>query len=228
MSGNPEVLSDLPAGWREVLGEELSQPYFRDLAAFVGAERQKHAVFPAEEDVYNALRYTPFNNVNVLLLGQDPYHDIGQAHGLCFSVRAGCKPPPSLANIFKELQSDLGIAVPKEGCLTRWAEQGVLMLNSVLTVRAHEPNSHRGRGWERFTDTIISKVSGGRENVVFVLWGGWAQKKIPLIDAKRHTIIKSAHPSPLSARNGFFASRPFSRINAALIASGKREIDWRL
>jgi uracil-DNA glycosylase len=228
MSGNPEAIYDLPAGWREVLAEELAQPYFRDLAAFVAGERKAHVVFPAEEDVYNALKYTPFNQVKVLLLGQDPYHDIGQAHGLCFSVRPGCKPPPSLVNVFRELENDVGIAIPKAGCLTKWAEQGVLMLNSVLTVRAHEPNSHRGRGWERFTDSIITRLSAQREKVVFVLWGGWAQKKLPLIDTKRHTILKSAHPSPLSARNGFFGSRPFSQINAALSGSGQPEIDWRL
>jgi len=220
--------SKLPDGWREILWAEVGQPYFRELQAFVAKERQSHQVFPAEEDVYNALRYTPFENVKVLLLGQDPYHDIGQAHGMCFSVRPGCRPPPSLVNIFQELQSDLGIAIPREGCLTRWAEQGVLLLNAVLTVRAHEPASHKGRGWERFTDAIIRKVSDKPEPVVFVLWGGWAAKKEPLIDASRHTIIKSAHPSPLSARSGFFGSKPFSRINAALNRSGKTEIDWRL
>jgi uracil-DNA glycosylase len=218
----------LPADWQEILSAEVAQPYFRELQAFVAQERQSHQVFPAEEDVFNALRYAPYTNVNVLLLGQDPYHDIGQAHGLCFSTRPGCKPPPSLVNIFKELKSDLEIPIPEEGCLTKWAAQGVLLLNAVLTVRAHEPGSHRGRGWERFTDAIIAKVNEKPEPVVFVLWGGWAAQKEPLIDASRHTIIKSAHPSPLSARNGFLGSKPFSKINGALKRAGKHEIDWRI
>lgn len=221
-------LFDLPPAWRAAIGDELTKPYFRDLAEFVEAERRQHEVFPKPEDVYNALQFTAPDAVKVLLLGQDPYHDIGQAHGLCFSVQEGCKPPPSLVNIFKELKSDLDISVPKSGCLTSWAKQGVLLLNSVLTVRAHEPNSHRGRGWERFTDAIIQYVSARPERVVFVLWGGFAQKKEPLIDASQHLIIKSAHPSPLSARNGFFGSRPFSRINVALREAGRGEIDWRL
>jgi uracil-DNA glycosylase len=204
------------------------QPYFRQLALFVAQERARHEVFPPPQDVYNALRQVPHENVNVLILGQDPYHGIGQAHGLCFSVREGQRPPPSLANIFKELKSDMGTEIPASGCLTRWAEQGVLLLNAVLTVRAHEPNSHKGRGWERFTDAIIRKVSEKSDPTVFVLWGGYARKKEPLIDAARHAILKSAHPSPLSARNGFFGSRPFSRINAALAAAGKPAIEWGL
>jgi uracil-DNA glycosylase len=228
MEDGASGLFDLPAGWRDVLGPELTQPYFHDLAAFVSNERRTHKVFPPDEDVYNALRHTPYDRVRVLLLGQDPYHDIGQAHGLCFSVRPGCKPPPSLVNIFKELKSDTGIQTPASGCLTRWAEQGVLMLNAVLTVRAHEPGSHAGRGWERFTDAVIRRLNQREDSVVFVLWGGYARKKRPLIDGSRHTIVESAHPSPLSARNGFFGSRPFSKINAALRAAGKPEIDWRL
>ena len=221
-------LFDLPPAWQPAIGGELAKPYFEELAEFIESERRQHDVFPKPEDVYNALRFTAPEAVKVLLLGQDPYHDIGQAHGLCFSVQEGCKPPPSLVNIFKELKSDLDISVPKSGCLTSWAKQGVLLLNSVLTVHAHEPNSHRGRGWERFTDAIIQHVSALPERVVFVLWGGFAQKKEPLIDTTRHTIIKSAHPSPLSARNGFFGSRPFSRINAALREAGRGEIDWKL
>jgi len=228
MSETLSSLFDLPPAWREPLAGEVTNPYFRELAEFVEMERKQHDVFPKPEDVYNAMQYTAPETVKVLLLGQDPYHDIGQAHGLCFSVQQGCKPPPSLVNIFKELKSDLDISVPKSGCLTAWAKQGVVLLNSVLTVRAHEPNSHRGRGWERFTDAIIQHVSALPERVVFVLWGGFAQKKEPLIDVTRHVIIKSAHPSPLSARNGFFGSRPFSRINAALREAGRGEIDWRI
>jgi uracil-DNA glycosylase len=227
MNSMPDVIN-IPESWREVLQDELRQPYFSALAQFVAEERQNRDVFPSAADLYSALRHTPYENVTVLLLGQDPYHDIGQAHGMCFSVRAGTPPPPSLVNIFKELKSDLGIEAPSSGCLTKWADQGVLLLNTVLTVRAHEPQSHKGRGWEQFTDAIIRKVAQKREPVIFVLWGASARKKEPLIDSSRHTILKSAHPSPLSARNGFFGSRPFSRINAALREAGKREIDWRL
>jgi uracil-DNA glycosylase len=164
----------------------------------------------------------------VLILGQDPYHDIGQAHGLSFSVRPGVRPPPSLANIFKELKSDLGLDVPKSGYLMPWAEQGVLLLNAVLTVRAHEANSHKDKGWEKFTDAIIRKLSEKTDPVIFVLWGGYAQKKEKLIDTATHTTIKSAHPSPLSAFNGFFGSRPFSKINEALRRAGTPAIDWRI
>lgn len=225
---DPNPLYHLPPAWHPVLAAELEQPYFRQLADFVAAERRDHNVFPTPENVYNALAHTPFDRVAVLLLGQDPYHDIGQAHGLCFSVQPGTRPPPSLVNIFKELRDDLGIPVPKEGCLTKWADQGVLLLNAVLTVRAHEPNSHKNKGWEKFTDAVIRKVNDKPDPVVFVLWGGYAQKKAKLIDPTRHTVIQSAHPSPLSAHNGFFGSKPFSQINAALRAAGKPEIDWSL
>ena len=228
MSDQTDPVFNLPPGWRHVLADELNKPYLRQLAAFVADERRQHAVFPPPENVYNALVHTPYERVSVLLLGQDPYHDIGQAHGLCFSVQPGTKPPPSLVNIFKEMRDDLGVPIPTGGCLTRWADQGVLLLNAVLTVRAHEPNSHKDKGWEQFTDAVIRKVSERPDPVVFVLWGGYAQKKAKLIDASRHTIIQSAHPSPLSARNGFFGSRPFSKINAALEAAGKPAIDWSL
>jgi uracil-DNA glycosylase len=228
MSSSQRTLTILPGDWNIILADEMRQRYFQDLATYVASQRGEHQIFPAEEDVYAALAHTPYANVRALILGQDPYHDVGQAHGLCFSVREGSTFPPSLLNIFKELKSDLGIDAPRNGCLTKWAGQGVLLLNAVLTVRAHEANSHKGRGWERFTDAIIRKVAEKTEPVVFVLWGGYAQKKEPLIDSARHTIIKSAHPSPLSARNGFFGSRPFSRINAALKAAGRGEIDWRL
>jgi uracil-DNA glycosylase len=185
-------------------------------------------VFPPEKDVFAALELTPYQNVNVLLLGQDPYHDDGQAHGLCFSVRPGIAPPPSLVNIFKELKNDVGFRIPNNGYLVHWAEQGMLMLNAVLTVRAHEPNSHKNKGWEVFTDTIIRAVNAKEDKVVFVLWGGYAQKKLGLIEDGRHTVVASAHPSPLSARSGFFGSKPFSRINAALREAGKPEIDWQI
>ncbi len=219
---------NIPESWHEHLNGELNKPYFQKLAKFVDEERQQHTVFPPEEDVFNALRLAPYENVNVLLLGQDPYHDDNQAHGLCFSVRPGIKPPPSLVNMFKELRDDLGCRIPNNGYLVPWAKQGILLLNAVLTVRAHEPNSHKSHGWEKFTDAVIRAVNEKRDPVIFVLWGGYAQKKISLIDTTRHTIIQSAHPSPLSARNGFFGSKPFSKINAALHDAGKPEIDWQL
>lgn len=219
---------NIPESWHEHLNGELNKPYFQKLAQFVDEERRNHTVFPSESDMFSALRLTPYENVNVLLLGQDPYHDDNQAHGLSFSVRPGVKPPPSLMNMFKELRDDVGSRIPNNGYLVPWAEQGVLLLNTVLTVRAHEPNSHKNHGWEKFTDAIISAVNEKRDLVVFVLWGGNAQKKLNLIDTTRHTVIQTAHPSPLSARNGFFGSKPFSRINAALQAAGKPPIDWQL
>lgn len=212
--------------WNGVLTEEVASEWFTDLESFVDKERQGFLVFPSEESLYRALEITPFDDASVLLLGQDPYHNDGQAHGLCFSVPDGVKHPPSLRNIFKELNSDLGIPVPESGDLTRWAEQGILMLNAVLTVRAHQPNSHRNKGWERFTDAIISKLSARTDPLVFVLWGGSARKNVHRIDASRHQIIESAHPSPLSAHNGFFGSRPFSRINDALQSIGRKKIVW--
>jgi uracil-DNA glycosylase len=218
----------IPPSWKTVLADEIKQPYFKELQEFVDEERGNHKVFPPEDKVFSALELTPYDQVNVLLLGQDPYHDDGQAHGLCFSVQPGVPPPPSLVNIFKELQSDLGCTIPNNGYLVPWAEQGVLLLNTVLTVRAHSPNSHKGKGWEQFTDAIITKVSEKPDPVVFVLWGGPAQKKEKLIDTSRHTIVKGAHPSPLSARAGFFGSKPFSKINDALTAAGKPEINWQL
>jgi uracil-DNA glycosylase len=213
---------NIPQSWREHLADELNKPYFKKLSRFIDEEREKYIVFPPEEDVFAALRLTPYEKVNVLLLGQDPYHDNNQAHGLCFSVRPGIKPPPSLINIFKELHDDVGCHIPDNGYLVPWAQQGI------LTVRAHEPNSHKGHGWETFTDAIIRVVSGKQSPVVFVLWGGYAQKKRSLIDTSRHTIIQSAHPSPLSARNGFFGSKPFSAINKALREADKPEINWQL
>jgi uracil-DNA glycosylase len=222
------MLVDLPPSWQAVLADDLAQPYFAGLAEFVDGERARHTVYPPEPDVFNALKLTPYESVRVLVVGQDPYHGPGQAHGLAFSVRPGITPPPSLRNIFRELRDDLGCAMPDNGYLAPWAEQGVLLLNTVLTVRAHTPNSHKGKGWERFTDAVIRRVSERAEPVVFVLWGGHAQKKLGLIDDSRHAIVQSAHPSPLSARNGFLGSRPFSKINAALRSWGQPPIRWQL
>ncbi len=214
--------------WRPVLAAETEKSYWKTLQQFVKDERRKYQVFPSDKEVFAALHLTPYEKVSVLILGQDPYHDVGQAHGLCFSVRPSVAIPPSLLNIFKELHDDLGCKIPNNGCLTPWAEQGVLLLNAVLTVRAHAPNSHQGKGWETFTDAIIRAVNDKPDRVAFVLWGAYARKKKPLIDASRHVIIESAHPSPLSAANGFFGSRPFSKINAALREAGKPEIDWQI
>ncbi len=214
--------------WNPVLSRELTEPYWAELQDFVAAERTRHDVFPPHDEVFAALHATPFAATKVLILGQDPYHGPGQAHGLCFSVRPPVVPPPSLVNIFKELQADLGCTPPGHGCLDAWAAQGVLLLNAVLTVRAHQAASHQGQGWERFTDQVIRAVNDKPERVVFVLWGGYARKKKALIDTARHVIIESAHPSPLSAHNGFFGSRPFSRANEALAAAGRDPVDWCL
>lgn len=223
-----KLFDQIPASWKPILETEFQQPYIQKLEAFLEAEQAAHTVFPPATDVFNALEYTPFDRVRVLIVGQDPYHDDGQAHGLAFSVRPGVKTPPSLVNIFKELEADLGVPRSKNGYLEPWARQGVLLLNTSLTVRAHEAGSHKGKGWERLTDAIIHAVSARKERVVFVLWGKPAQKKLELIDAARHVVIQSAHPSPLSASSGFFGSRPFSQINADLRESGQPEIDWRL
>jgi uracil-DNA glycosylase len=216
------------SSWQQVLSSELEQPYFQQLQAFLATERQTQTIFPPAADVFTAFQLTAYDQVKVLLLGQDPYHDINQAHGLCFSVNPGIKPPPSLANIYKELQADLNCPIPNNGYLVAWAEQGILMLNAVLTVQAHTPNSHKNKGWEKFTDAVISQVNDKPDPVIFVLWGAYAQKKISLIDTDRHYVIQSAHPSPLSAHRGFFGSKPFSAINTALKATGQLEINWQI
>ncbi len=218
--------------WNPVLAAELAKPYWSELQSFVAAERASGSVYPPSADVFAALHLTPFAEVRVLIVGQDPYHGPGQAHGLCFSVRDGVALPPSLANIYKELRSDLDVKPATGGNLESWARQGVLLLNTTLTVRAHTPNSHQGRGWEIFTDAVLRAVADKAERVVFVLWGASARKKKALIERSGgggtfgHVVIESAHPSPLSAHNGFFGSRPFSRINDALVEAGRPPIDW--
>lgn len=220
------TINDLPPAWSEALRPAIESDSFAALQSFLAEERAAHQVFPSEDDVFNAFRLTPLNQVKVLILGQDPYHDDGQAHGLSFSVQRGVAFPPSLRNIFKELVDDIGAAPPTHGSLESWARQGVLLLNTVLTVRAHEANSHRKRGWEEFTDHVI-RVVNDRPHVAFVLWGNPAQQKRPLID-DRHLVVATAHPSPLSARRGFFGSRPFSKINQYLVDTKQRPIDWQI
>jgi uracil-DNA glycosylase len=225
--GGAYPLPPLPHSWRS-LEPETQTPSFQGLRSFLEADAVEHTIYPPASDVFRALELTPLRSVRVLLLGQDPYHGPGQAEGLCFSVRRGVAPPASLRNIFRELQSDVGVPPPPHGSLASWAERGVLLLNAVLTVRAGEPNSHQGRGWELFTDAVIRRVAARRTRVVFALWGAYAQKKIPLIDSNRHAVVTAAHPSPLSARRGFLGARPFSRIDAALVEAGKKPIDWRI
>jgi uracil-DNA glycosylase len=223
----PGLPSDLPASWLAALSPETQKPYWGELTSFVAHERATQKVYPPEADVFNAFRYTPLDAVKAVILGQDPYHGEGQAHGLCFSVRPGVRTPESLKNIYTELKADVGAKPVGHGFLAAWARQGVLMLNACLTVRAKTPNSHAGRGWEKFTDAALKAVGALPRPVVFVLWGAYAQKKIPLIDA-RHVILKAAHPSPFSAANGFFGSKPFSKTNDALKAAGQPPIDWQL
>lgn len=222
------MIPPIPSGWRNILAGEIKKPYYQKLQKFVEEERRQYNIFPAAPEVFAALKMTPFNKVKVLLLGQDPYHGDGQAHGLCFSVRRGVPPPPSLANIYKELQRDAGCHIPNHGYLVQWAKQGVLMLNAVLTVRAHQAGSHRRQGWEIFTDAIIQALNARTQPVVFLLWGNYAKEKMQFIDRKKHVVIQAAHPSPLSAYNGFFRSRPFSKTNVALRKFGVPEIDWQI
>ncbi|MGP1366212.1 MAG: uracil-DNA glycosylase [Schwartzia sp. (in: firmicutes)] len=214
--------------WAEYLNEELKQPYYQELRQFLIAEYRRGCVYPDMYDIFNALHYTPYGAVKVVILGQDPYHGAGQAHGLSFSVQPGVAPPPSLRNIFKELQTDVGCRIPNHGCLTPWAKEGVLLLNTVLTVRAHEANSHRGRGWERFTDQIIAHLNAREKPLAFILWGTPARKKKSMIDTARHFVVESPHPSPLSAHYGFFGSRPFSKVNAFLARVGETPVEWQL
>ncbi|MCU7694666.1 uracil-DNA glycosylase [Haoranjiania flava] len=217
----------IESSWKEVLKEEFAKRYFEHIAMFLKAEKQSgRKIFPPGNLIFNAFEQTPFDKVKVVLLGQDPYHNDGQAHGLCFSVPNGVAFPPSLKNIFKEINDDLGIPIPKTGDLTKWARQGVLLLNAALTVRAHDANSHSKIGWSTFTDAVIKKISDEKEGVIFLLWGRFAQDKQVLIDATKHHILKAAHPSPLSAHNGFFGCRHFSATNELLAKQGKAPIDW--
>ena len=214
--------------WNPVLRDELAKPYWQELQAFLAAEREQHPVYPASDDVFAALHLTPRAATKVVILGQDPYHGPDQAHGLAFSVRPGVRLPPSLRNIFTELQADLGIPPPGHGSLEPWARQGVLLLNTTLTVRGGASASHQGKGWESFTDEVIRAVNDKPERVVFILWGASARRKRMLVDTSRHAVVESAHPSPLSASAGFFGSGPFSRANAALADAGRKPVDWGL
>ena len=214
--------------WNPLLRGEFDKEYWHDLQAFVRDERNLHQVFPPADEVFAALHLTPHASVKALILGQDPYHGPRQAHGLCFSVRPHVPKPPSLVNILTELNDDIGAPVPNHGSLEHWARQGVLLLNATLTVRAHRAASHQRKGWEQFTDEVIRVVNDKPERVVFILWGASARRKKPLMDTARHTIIESAHPSPLSAAGGFFGSKPFSRANEALVEAGREPVDWAI
>mgnify|MGYP000313920104 FL=1 len=212
--------------WKSVLKEEFTKPYFDELVEFVKAEYASTTVFPAGRNIFRAFDKCPLDRLKVVIIGQDPYHGEGQANGLCFSVNDGVQFPPSLRNIFQEVESDTGAPVPTSGNLDRWAEQGVLLLNSVLTVRAHEAASHAGRGWEQFTDAVVREIAARREGVVYMLWGSYAQRKGAIADPARNCILKAVHPSPLSAYRGFFGCRHFSRANDYLVAHGKEPIVW--
>ena len=210
------------------MAEEFEKAYYLDLRGFLLEEYRTRTVYPEKDDIFNALKFTDYDDVKVVILGQDPYHGHRQAHGLSFSVKPGVKIPPSLRNIFKELNADLGCEIPNHGYLKKWADQGVLLLNTVLTVREGEANSHRGKGWEHFTDQVITLLNEREKPVIFILWGKPAQSKLKLIDEHKHKIIMSVHPSPLSARRGFFGSKPFSKVNQLLKEQGEQEIDWQI
>lgn len=218
----------LPESWRNILSEELEKPYFEDLESFLEKEYAEQKIYPPKEDIFNAFKYTDYQDVKVLLLGQDPYHGAGQAHGLSFSVLDNVALPPSLKNMYKELETDLGIKSPKNGNLSKWANQGILLLNAVMTVREKFPNSHKSQGWEKFTDAVIKKLNEREKPVIFLLWGAYAKKKSALINQNKHIVIEGIHPSPLSAHNGFFGSKPFSSINNSLESIGQKPIDWQL
>ena len=221
---NPKI----EESWKMVLKEEFQKLYFETLKTFLVEEKKSHTIYPSGANIFAAFGHTPFESVAVVILGQDPYHGVGQAHGLSFSVQDGVPHPPSLQNIFKELKDDLGCNIPKSGNLTAWAKQGVFLLNTVLTVRASEANSHRNQGWENFTDAVIKTLSTQKEHLVFILWGSPAGAKASLIDGKKHLILRAPHPSPLSSYRGFFGSKPFSKSNDYLVAKGKKPIDWCL
>ncbi|MCY9662056.1 uracil-DNA glycosylase [Paenibacillus chondroitinus] len=219
---------DLTNDWAKVVGSEFEEPYFQALCDFLNEEYRVTTIYPEQNEVLNALQLTSYEATKVVILGQDPYHGRGQAHGLSFSVKPGITPPPSLQNMYKELQSDLGCFIPNNGYLVNWAKQGVLLLNTVLTVREDTPNSHKGKGWERFTDKVIEALNSREQPVIFVLWGSHAQAKERLIHTNRHFILKSVHPSPLSSYRGFFGSKPFSQVNKLLKELGSQEINWQI
>jgi uracil-DNA glycosylase len=214
--------------WNPILRQEFNKPYWAELQKYIFDQRESYKVFPAHSDVFRAFHLTSFAGLKVVILGQDPYHGEGQANGLCFSVSSGVPFPPSLRNIFKELEDDVGVSKPQSGDLAKWAEQGILLLNTTLTVREGTPASHQGKGWETFTDEVIRCISQKKENIIFVLWGASARRKKGLIDATKHTCIESVHPSPLSAHRGFLGSKPFSGVNRLLQRKGASEIDWSL
>jgi uracil-DNA glycosylase len=223
-SVNPQI----EEGWKKVLADEFQKDYFLRLKEFLLEEKKKEVVYPPGSMIFNAFNSTPFGEVKVVLLGQDPYHGPGQAHGLCFSVPNGIQKPPSLINIFKEIQSDIGLPIPKAGNLEGWAKQGVLLLNATLTVRAHQAGSHQKKGWEQFTDAAITAVSKNKAGVVFLLWGAYAQAKAAIIDQTKHYVLTAPHPSPLSVTRGFFGCKHFSKTNELLIKQGKAEINWSI
>lgn len=223
-----KIKPNIEEGWLEVLRPEFNKPYFTELKKFLKQQKATHTIYPPSAKIFSAFNTTAFADAKVVIIGQDPYHGHGQANGLSFSVERNIKIPPSLKNIYKELHSDLGMPIPNHGDLTQWAEQGVLLLNAVLTVNQKSPGSHRQQGWELFTDAAIKALSEQRENLVFFLWGKYAQNKASFIDRKKHLVIESAHPSPFSAHNGFFGSKPFSQANTYLQQNGKKPIEWAL
>jgi uracil-DNA glycosylase len=229
MEAELTLTKDVTNSWETVLKSEKQQPYFKAALDFVKQERAKgKIIYPPAKDVFNAFKLTPFDQVKVVIIGQDPYHGPNQAHGLSFSVQPGVRKPPSLSNILKELHTDLNVPIPKDGCLEKWAKQGVMMLNASLTVEAGKPQSHANIGWEKFTDRVIQILNDRKEDLIFLLWGTPAQRKGAIIDPKRHHILKAAHPSPLAAHRGFFGCKHFSKTNALLRKMGKKEIDWSL
>lgn len=221
-------MSPISNDWLEAIEGEFRKPYYRELYKFIEAEYKNHIIYPKAEDIFNAFHLTPLSEVKVVILGQDPYHNEGQAHGLCFSVNPGKELPPSLLNIYKELNEDMGCYIPNNGYLEKWAREGVLLLNTVLTVRAHQAFSHRGKGWENFTDAVIKAVNEQNRPIVFILWGKPAQSKKRMLTNKKHLILEAPHPSPLSAYRGFFGSKPFSKTNEFLVSQGLEPIDWQI
>lgn len=219
---------NIEESWKQILADEFDSEYFANLKAFLLEEKKKYQIYPAGNKIFSAFDLTPFDKVKVVILGQDPYHGAGQAHGLCFSVQDGIKQPPSLINIFKEIESDTGIKMSDSGNLENWAKQGVLLLNATLTVRANQAGSHQNKGWEIFTDAVIRKISEKKQDIVFILWGSYAQAKTKIIDNSKHFILKAVHPSPLSVYRGFFGSKHFSKTNEFLISKGKTPIDWKI